>query len=180
MPTILTHALLPLIAAAGTGLKLPRLIAAGMAVAMLPDADVVGGMFFSIPHTDDFGHRGASHTFLFALIVGLVGARYGSALRAAPRLAFLFLFLSTLSHAVADMLTDGGKGIMLLWPLEESRYTFLHNPVVASPVGLRGFETGQIWAVLLSEAVWLLTPAALLAFLGRVAAKTHLRSTASD
>ena len=42
MPTVLTHALLPVAAgiALGRSRVPPRLVAAGMAAAMLPDADV--------------------------------------------------------------------------------------------------------------------------------------------
>ncbi|HEY1034530.1 MAG TPA: metal-dependent hydrolase, partial [Pseudoxanthomonas sp.] len=68
MPTILTHPLLPLAAgiALGRNRVPPRLAAAGMAVAMLPDADVA--MFaLGIDYAHAFGHRGASHSLVFAL-----------------------------------------------------------------------------------------------------------------
>ena len=43
------------------------------ALAMLPDADVVA-FAFGIPYASEFGHRGASHAIVTALIVGaLVG-----------------------------------------------------------------------------------------------------------
>ena len=173
MPTIFTHALLPLIAAAGLPMKVPgRLVLAGMAVAMLPDADVIGGIVFGVPHTHDFGHRGASHTLFFAALVGLTGLLFAHRMHAPSSRVFAFLTMSTLSHPLTDMMTDGGKGIMMLWPLEESRYKLLFHPVEVSPVGLRAFETGRIWAVLLSETLWLLIPAALLAFFARLAVKS--------
>jgi hypothetical protein len=44
MPTIMTHAAVPLALAVGLGTRAvpPRLLAAGVVVAILPDADVVG------------------------------------------------------------------------------------------------------------------------------------------
>lgn len=181
MPTILTHALLPLIGAAAVpkGYLSTRLIVAGMAVAMLPDADVVG-RYFHVPHTHDFGHRGATHTLLFALLVGGLGMLAARSLRTTRAKAFLFLWLSTLSHALTDMLTEGGKGIMMFWPLEDSRLKFLLHPIEASPVGLTAFETGVIWQVLLSETRWLLIPAVLIAFFARLTVKTWRAPVRAD
>jgi len=175
MPTILTHALLPLIgAAAAPRARLSkRLVAAGMIAAALPDADVIVRSF-GVPHTHDFGHRGATHTILFAILVAIGGWLAARPLRSSPTPAFLFVLLSTLSHPLTDMLTSGGKGIMLYWPLEHVRFKFLFHPVEASPVGLQGIESGAIWHVLLSEALWLLLPALLLAFFCRWALYSHV------
>jgi inner membrane protein len=168
LPTIFTHALLPLIGAAALNGRIPgRLVAAGMVAAVLPDADVAARIF-GIPHTHDFGHRGATHTILFALIVGLTGAAAAQRLRSGPWLAFLFLSLSTLSHAFTDMVTNGGKGLMLLWPLSGERFASLWRPVEVSRVGLQAFDEGRIWTVLLSEWLWLVLPAAAFALLLRL------------
>lgn len=176
MPTIFTHALLPVIAA--VGLSNPRLssrlVAAGAAVAILPDADIVG-RYFGVPHSADFGHRGATHTLIFALLVASLALPSARRMRASPGAAFAFIFLSVLSHPLADMLTSGGKGIMLLWPLEDERFKFWAHPVRASAVGLQGFETGTIWPTLMSELIWLLIPAALLAIFVRCVANLRVR-----
>jgi inner membrane protein len=172
MPTIMTHALLPLIGAAA----LPRvqisrrLVFAGMMAAMLPDADVAGRLF-AIPHSHDLGHRGVTHTWLFALLVAGLGLIAARPLRSRPLPAFLFLLASTLSHSVTDMLTTGGKGIMLLWPFDHQRFKFAFHPVEVSPVGMRALESGRIWSVLASEALWLIAPCILLAFFCRLAVK---------
>jgi inner membrane protein len=182
VPTIFTHALLPLIGAAALPqLRLSkRLVAAGMAAAVIPDLDVLTGPLFQIPHTHDFGHRGASHTLLFALLLASVAMLRAGALRAPPLTAFLFLALATVSHSLADMLTQGGKGIMILWPLEDARFKFLLHPIEASPVGMKAFETGVIWQVLLSETLWLLLPAALVAFFTRLAIKSAAPRSVAD
>ena len=67
MPSIITHAAVPLAlwCAADRGRIPPRLLAAGVIAAMLPDADVLA-FALHIPYADAFGHRGASHSLLFA------------------------------------------------------------------------------------------------------------------
>ncbi|MDO8697617.1 MAG: metal-dependent hydrolase, partial [Pseudomonas sp.] len=81
MPTILTHAAVPLALGLGLGSRIvpPRLLLAGVLAAMLPDLDVLA-FLLHISYADDFGHRGISHSLLFALSVGLL------ALLAAPQL----------------------------------------------------------------------------------------------
>ncbi|HFK2946954.1 TPA: metal-dependent hydrolase [Stenotrophomonas maltophilia] len=96
MPSIITHAAVPLAlwCAADRGRIPPRLLAAGVIAAMLPDADVLA-FALHIPYADAFGHRGASHSLLFAFVLAAVAAvlaffgsgRPWSALLCQPRLA---------------------------------------------------------------------------------------------
>lgn len=171
MPTVVTHALLPLIAATAVPkAKISRrLIAAGMAAAALPDADVIGSFFLGVPHTNQFGHRGATHTFLFAVVVGLTATLGATRLRASRLAVFAFVFLSAVSHLVTDMLTDGGKGLMLFWPVDKDRFHFLFRPVEVAPIGLQAVYSGKIVSILVSEALWLLIPALVLALIVRTA-----------
>lgn len=75
MPSIITHAAVPLAlwCAADRGRIPPRLLAAGVVAAMLPDADVLA-FALHIPYADAFGHRGASHSLLFALVLAVLAA----------------------------------------------------------------------------------------------------------
>ncbi|HDS1127338.1 TPA: metal-dependent hydrolase [Stenotrophomonas maltophilia] len=75
MPSIITHAAVPLAlwCAADRGRIPPRLLAAGVIAAMLPDADVLA-FALHIPYADAFGHRGASHSLLFACVLAAVAA----------------------------------------------------------------------------------------------------------
>lgn len=84
------------------------------------------------------------------------------------------LFLSALSHGLTDMLTDGGKGIALMWPLSGERLFAPFRPIEVSPILLRGFENGKLPLVLASELVWLIAPAILLALLVRSLAPLHI------
>jgi hypothetical protein len=67
MPTILTHMAVPLAVAIGAGSRIisRRLLVAGAIGAMLPDLDVIG-FRFGIEYASDFGHRGFTHSLMFA------------------------------------------------------------------------------------------------------------------
>jgi len=85
MPSIITHAAVPLAlwCAADRGRIPPRLLAAGVIAAMLPDADVLA-FALHIPYADAFGHRGASHSLLFACVLAMVAALLHSFGRGRP------------------------------------------------------------------------------------------------
>lgn len=73
MPTVITHAAVPICLGLGLGLKVipPRLLFAGIALAMLPDADVLS-FKLGVSYGNVFGHRGFTHSLLFALVVPLL------------------------------------------------------------------------------------------------------------
>lgn len=75
MPSIITHAAVPLAlwCAADRGRIPAWLLAAGVVAAMLPDADVLA-FALRIPYADAFGHRGASHSLLFACVLAVLAA----------------------------------------------------------------------------------------------------------
>ena len=86
-----------------------RSMVAWSALSMLPDADVIG-MGLGIAYEDPFGHRGASHSLLFAAVVGAgVGL---TATRLASRACAPALIATAVvgSHAILDTFTDGGLG----------------------------------------------------------------------
>lgn len=172
MPTILTHAALPLIAAWALGPKrVPRRIAlAGAIIAVVPDLDVVGRAF-GISADSLLGHRGISHSIILAAVFGLTAALVT---KLGWQRSFPFLFLSALSHGLTDMLTDGGKGIAILWPITEARIFAPFRPIEVSPILLRSFENGKLPLVLASELIWLIAPALLLAALVRGAIDRHI------
>ena len=98
----------------------------------------------------------------------------GLAVRLPWRRSLPFLFLAALSHGLTDMLTDGGKGIAFLWPFDDARMFAPFRPVEVSPILLRGLENGKLPLVLVSELVWLIGPALLLAVLVRGAVVRHI------
>jgi len=161
MPTIFSHALLPLAAAAALGRRrVPvPLAVAGAALAVLPDLDVAG-FRFGLGYASEWGHRGVSHSLAFALIVsGLVALVWA---RARSPGAFLFLFGSMASHMLLDMLTDGGQGVMLLWPLDGTRWFLPWQPIRVSPIGLR-FFTARGLETVRSELLLIWLPSLMMA-----------------
>lgn len=127
---------------------------------MLPDADVI--LFrFGVAYDSIWSHRGFSHSLGFALLLGLVAALLLR--RSAPALlAFLFVTLSAASHGLLDMLTNGGHGIALLWPLSGERYFFDWRPIQVSPLAASRFVT-KATAVAKTELAWIWLPALVVA-----------------
>jgi inner membrane protein len=161
VPTLLGHSAVPL--AIGLGLGRPavdrRLLAAGVVASLLPDLDVIG-LRLGVSYGAVLGHRGLSHSLLAALLVGLAGAALARPLRARPGTAFLYLALAAASHPLLDALTDGGMGVMLLWPLSDERFFAPVRVIEVAPLGLRRFLSAHGVSVLWSELRWLWLPAA--------------------
>jgi inner membrane protein len=158
MPTIITHAILPLAAGIALGRhRIPsRLVLAGMAAAMLPDADVA--MFkLGIEYAHDFGHRGASHSLAFAVFCGVFAAGFARWLRVRAVTAFLFIALCVASHPLLDMLTDGGLGVALFWPWSDARHFAPWRVIAVSPFVNRFFSARGA-EVLASELRWVWVP----------------------
>jgi inner membrane protein len=163
MPTIFTHAVVPLALglAIGRNTVSPRLIAAGMFVAMAPDFDTVA-FKLGIAYADQFGHRGASHSLAFALAIGLIGAMFAPWLRTTRWRMFLWLAFCTASHPLLDALTNGGLGVALLWPWSHERFFAPWRPIAVSPIGA-GFFSLRGLAVLWSELLWVWWPVLIVA-----------------
>lgn len=102
---------------------------------MLPDFDVL----LVALGTDDWGawgHRGASHTPVFALAVGVLAALLTWARgQRRPLGRGLVVALVVASHCVLDALTQEGRGMMFLWPLTSDRFHFLWRPIPDAPRG---------------------------------------------
>jgi membrane-bound metal-dependent hydrolase YbcI (DUF457 family) len=74
------------------------------AVSLLPDVDVIG-FSFGVAYADPWGHRGATHSFAIAAVVGVAGAlvarRFGKPLLRTG----ITIALVLASHAVLDTMT---------------------------------------------------------------------------
>jgi len=137
----------------------------GAVCAALPDLDVIG-FRLGIPYGAPLGHRGASHSLVFAaalaaVVAGLAFARAPGGVSAAR--AWLFLFLATASHGVLDAMTNGGLGVAFFWPFDDTRHFFSFRPLEASPLSVRAFFSARGIEILRNEIVWVWAPAALLA-----------------
>jgi len=158
MPTIFSHA----IVAAAVGQAYPeqrlppRFWVWSAICSMLPDADVIG-FPLGIRYADALGHRGFSHSFFFAALVGItVAALYGEQGRKRVWLAAYFALI-TASHALLDALTDGGLGVAFFAPFDATRYFFPWRPIRVSPIGAAFFGAGGL-RTLASEFTWVWLP----------------------
>lgn len=166
MTTLITHPL-PVLAiglALGSRVIPARLLIAGMVVACLPDADVLA-FKFGVAYADSFGHRGASHSLLFAALMGVLGGLFAPLLGSGRIKAAIWLALAAASHSVLDALTNGGLGVAWLWPWSEQRFFLPWRPIAVSPF-INGFFSERGLAVLASEARWVWLPCAILAVAG--------------
>ena len=114
--------------------SLAMAMAAFCVLSVLPDADVVG-FSFGIPYDAPYGHRGASHSVAAGLALGLLAGALGRLLGLEWRRTTVLACLVATSHGLLDTLTDGGRGIALLWPLSDERFFSPWRPLPVSPLG---------------------------------------------
>lgn len=160
MPTILSHAAVPLALGVAVGSRfIPvRLLLVGVVAAVLPDLDVLA-FRLGIGYSHELGHRGASHSFSFALLLAVAAFIAAPRLRSQPQVSFLFVFAATISHGLLDMLTTGGLGVALLWPVTDARFFFPVQVIEVSPLSIRRFFSYAGLTVLRSELLWVWVPA---------------------
>lgn len=144
-----------------------RVWIAGAVCSIIPDVDVIG-FRLGIHYGDFWGHRGFTHSLVFAvLLASLVAVALFP--RGAPvigRLSlFTYMFLATASHGVLDAMTDGGLGVAFFSPFQNSRYFLPWRPIRVSPIALHRFFGARGYAVLQSELLWIWLPAILFAAL---------------
>jgi inner membrane protein len=136
------------------------LLLAGLS--MLPDADVIG-FALHVPYEAPFGHRGATHSLVFALAVALVSVAVACAVKLRPLRTGALVFAVVASHGLLDTLTDGGLGVALLWPFSDVRFFAPWRPIPVAPIGAAFFLTGYGLRVAATELV-LFVPLWLYAF----------------
>jgi inner membrane protein len=137
-----------------------KIIIIAIVCAILPDADVVGFQF-GIPYGSFWGHRGFSHSFLFALLLGIFATFlfYRKHFFTNKGLILiLFFFLSTASHSILDAMTNGGYGVAFFSPFNNTRYFFPWTPIKVSPIGILRFFSERGLQVIRSEIVWIGLP----------------------
>jgi inner membrane protein len=121
-------------------------------LAVAPDLDTPAMLLFGVPYRSFWGHRGFFHSpfFLFLFCAALAAAaarRYGW--RCWAGLTLLWAGCA-ITHPLLDMLTDGGAGVMALYPVNARRYFFPWHPIHVSPLGIARFF-GRAGYILKSE-----------------------------
>jgi inner membrane protein len=166
MPTVFTHALVPLALGAALERRIVsgRLLVAGALCGALPDADVLSFQF-AVVRGSLLSHRGLTHSLGFAALIGALAAVFAPQLKARRGVAFSFVGLSTLAHPLLDMLTNGGSGVALWFPFSSQRVFFSWRPILVAPISAARFFSERGWRVLQSELLWVWLPVSGLALL---------------
>jgi inner membrane protein len=119
------------------------------AISLLPDADVYG-FRMGVPYGAPWGHRGATHSLMFAGLMGFVAFLAARAAKLPVLRSTLLVAAVVASHGVLDTLTDGGLGCALLWPFSHERFFAPWSPLPVAPIG-RGFISMEGLHVALTE-----------------------------
>lgn len=143
----------------------------------MPDLDVVA-FRLDIPYGAALGHRGFSHSLLFAVLVAPGFAWLSGVGLREPRGAIrpygivcLLALLAVTSHGLLDALTDAGLGVGFFIPFSDERFFFAWRPLMTSPIGVDAFLSRRGLAIVMSELVWIVLPALACAGVVRVIAR---------
>jgi inner membrane protein len=144
MPTVFTHAIVGLTA---SQLCLPkelqqdsraRLIFTGLSVALPISPDLDGLFLPIIPYAHLLGHRGLTHSIVFAVFLGAVATalmiRQAQSLKARRIWLVAYFSIVTASHGLLDAMTSGGLGVAFFAPFNNHRYFLPIRPMLASPI----------------------------------------------
>jgi inner membrane protein len=131
------------------------LLVLAIASSMLPDLDVVG-FYFGVPYGSPFGHRGFTHSIMFALLWATVLMFIFG--KKDKKTWWLVIFLSTVSHGILDAMTSGGKGVGFFIPFNDERFFFPFRDILVSPIGIGKFFSEWGFRVILSEIKYIVLP----------------------
>ncbi len=150
----------------------------GAFCAAIPDADAIG-FKLGVPYDSFWGHRGFTHSFVFALLLALVVTFtfYNAEKPGTKRwwLLLLFFFLATASHPILDAMTTGGLGVAFFSPFDNTRYFFPFRPIKVSPISISRFFTQWGWRVIKSELVWVWLPSFFIIIIAQIIKKLSAR-----
>jgi inner membrane protein len=135
---------------------------------ILPDIDSIG-FHAGVPYGALWGHRGMTHSVLFAAIAAAgLALAFRRTFPPAWKLGAL-LFAVIVAHGILDAMTNGGLGVAFFAPFDTQRYFFPWRPIQVSPIGISRFFTWRAARILSSEALWIWFPALAFAALVRMA-----------
>lgn len=141
-------------------LKTPKVLLLGIFCSTIPDADILA-FRFGIPYEHLFGHRGITHSIFFSLLLGIVivGLFHANKKWSGSRYYLgAYYILCTLSHALLDACTNGGRGVALWAPILNDRIFFPMRVIQVSPIGASRFFSKWGLEVLRSEFIWIGIP----------------------
>ncbi len=163
MASVVSHAVAAL--SMGTCIYRPgmpkRVWLLGAMCSVVPDLDVIG-FRFGVRYGDFWGHRGFTHSLVFAALIAAAAMGVGFRFHA-PNTGrfplFSYFFIAAASHGVLDAMTNGGLGVAFFAPLDNGRYFFPWRPIRVSPIGIGRFFSPRGYLILQSELLWIWLPA---------------------
>jgi inner membrane protein len=134
---------LPAVECAAIGSVLPRWaipVSAGL-FAVAPDFDTFAMQALGIPFGSFFGHRGFFHSPFFLLLVAAMLATGAARSHSGRTVAWIAAMWGgcAVTHPLLDALTDGGSGVLLLFPFSDARLFFPWRPIHVSPLSISRF-----------------------------------------
>ncbi len=127
---------------------------------VFPDFDAVG-LRLGVPYQHWLGHRGFSHSILFAVFLALIALLFilNSEKSLKKRaLFFTAFFACVLLHDILDAMTNGGLGVAFFSPFSERRFFLPWRLIEAPPFSPRYLITSRGLAMMRSELVWVMIP----------------------
>lgn len=120
----------------------------------VPDADTISYLF-PINETHPLGHRGLTHSAVFALLLA------GAVVRVAyPRMRagtapwwglLAWFFVITALHGVFDAMVDGRLGVAFFWPIDNTRFLLPWRPFFDVPIKASVLYGDVFWRAVLVE-----------------------------
>jgi inner membrane protein len=133
--------------------QLVRSMCVWSALSLLPDADVAG-LAFGVRYGDPWGHRGATHSFAFAILCGAIVGGVAQLCRRPALASALLASLVLASHGLLDVLTDGGRGCALFWPFSDSRHFAPFRPIPVAPIGFAFLSSRGLYVALVELVIF--------------------------
>jgi len=132
----------------------------GIFCAVIPDADVIS-FRFGVSYGDFWGHRGFTHSICFAIFLAVLISTlfyFKDFLKPVFWKYVLFFSICSISHGLLDMMTDGGMGVALFSPIDNTRYFLPWRPIEVSPMSASRFFSSRGLDILKSEFIWIGIP----------------------
>ncbi len=161
MPTPITHiiASIPMNSTVMRRTNTRKILFCSFLIAIIPDIDLLG-YFFNIPINNIFGHRGFTHSLIFAFLLALaVSLIFWPEFKIDKKrwlLIFLNFLLVALMHPLLDSFTDRNYGVALLSPFSNHRYSLPWAPINDKALGFWNYYILGFMEILKIEAIIIL------------------------
>lgn len=117
----------------------------------IPDINTLSYLL-PIAETHSLGHRGLTHSVLFAFVLAFAIVRLLYRQFTPSHWAYwglhLWFFLLTLSRGLLDALVDSHLGAAFLWPFDTQRYLFTWRPLLDVPIDISMLTSLHFWYAL--------------------------------